>query len=184
VLAHSYEPTHDDAARLLEQAATLDALATRKREEASELAREAAELRIEVERITREPLTILANRAERGRRFEPDDTRFLDRIVDALATGPMAMAGLSDHVGASPARVRKAVARLVAVGSVKRTGNSRATRYELTECNDDAAPAPTPVRFRVISTTHPTAHELRDRDVAWTTAAPAVEGALPERDGD
>lgn len=187
----SYEPTYDDAARLLQQAVVLDALAERKREEARELAREAIELRVQAESITREPLTMVAVAASRHpARSIAEDTRFLDRIVAALEAGPLAMPALADHVGASPARVRKAVARLEAIGTVVKTGATRGTRYALAEDDDAgqaepvaAAPA-APIHLRVLSTTHPTAHELRDRDVAWTTAAPAEAGDLPERDGD
>lgn len=132
-----------DAERLRRQADALEERATALRAEARALGQEAIDLRVEADRLTRAPLTILG-----APPAKPESTEFLERVVGVLeGVGPVAMRDLTEHLNATPARVRSALARLEELGTIRKTGIKRGTRYELTSEDDDTEEAAkTPVR--------------------------------------
>lgn len=129
----SYEPDAADAVRLLAQAETLRSRARALRAEAADLDTDATELVVAADRATRAPLVMLHPTPE-----PEDDTRFLDRIVSELeGAGPLSVAHLAEHLGATPARVRNGLARLESIGTVARRGIKSGTRYELAGADTD-----------------------------------------------
>lgn len=123
-----------DAGRLLRQARALDTRAEALRNEARELAREATDLRIEAGRLTRGPLEAAAAAGARG---EDPFTARVEAVLDG--SGALSMSDLTDHLNATPTRVRAALARLERDGRVARSGIKRGTRYRIVNADDEAA---------------------------------------------
>jgi DNA-binding transcriptional ArsR family regulator len=110
------------------------------------------------------------------------DPDFQGRVCATLAHSEgLSSHALAEHLGASQGRVRAALKRLEEAGKVVRTGATRRTRWFLA-----GEPEPEPVRTGVarlhVFTKTMDRRELEDRELAYTTEAPAVVGELPERD--
>jgi hypothetical protein len=152
----------------------LDARADALAREASDLRREAVELRLDAERMERTPLRIVTNdvvaRAEH-------DTVIMDRVLAVVERAGRVSSGyVADHLGITPARARAALTRLTDIGALERSGATRATRYFVPEPEPDRAGDP--VVLSVQTMTIPE-RELDDREVAWTTAEPADHSGTP-----
>lgn len=129
-------------------------------------------MRIDAERHARAPLRVV-NNTDVAR--EEHDTVVMDRVCAVVeAAGAVSSRYVAEHLDLPPARARAALARLVEVGAVVRTGVARGTRYAL-PVEDEPIPAGEPGEFRAnfLSSTHPTKAELRDREIVHTTAEPA-----------
>jgi hypothetical protein len=175
-----------DAERLRIQAHALERRARDLKAEASELMAEAVELRTDADRLEREPVRIRqadATARTRGRlSLVTADPDLQGRVCDTLARSEgLSSHALAEHIGCTQGRVRAALKRLEEAGRVVRSGAFRSTKWYIA-----GEPEPEPVRtgmatLRVFTKTM-NARELEDREVAYTTEAPAVVGELPERD--
>jgi DNA-binding transcriptional ArsR family regulator len=130
VLQQRLDDAHDTAARLLAQADALDERVRALRCQASDLSYDAMELRTQAERLTREPVGVLA----RPETHEVFQGRVLDVLNDA---GALSISDLADHLNASHTRLRQALATLEEAGLVRRTGIKRGTRYVAVGDDDD-----------------------------------------------
>lgn len=177
-----------DAERLRIQAHTLERRARALKAEASELMAEAVELRTDADRLEREPVRIGRRDATARTRTRGPlslvtaDPDFQARVCDTLAHSEgLSSHALAEHVGASQGRVRNALKRLEEARKVVRSGTTKNTRWYLA-----GEPDPEPVRTGTatlhVFTKTMDRRELEDRDLAYTTEAPAVAGALPELD--
>lgn len=103
---------------------------------------------------------------------------FAERVCELISAGGMTVAQIAEHLCAPRQRVKAVLGRLEDDGRVYRTGQTRSTRYHLAAPEPDRSGSAT---LRVFTKTMP-ARELEDREIAYTTEAPAVAGALPDRD--
>lgn len=176
--------------RLRSQADVLQARAFELRREAEDLLAEALELRNDADRLERAPIARAALRvAEAPPAFAQAsaerEAALARQVCAALARGPLGKQALADHLGLSSLRVRAILDKLVNAGTVERFGITSGTRYAL-------APEPEPVAEPTtaepenaelhVFTKELCERDLRDRRLAYTTAAPAElpEGAVPE----
>jgi DNA-binding transcriptional ArsR family regulator len=174
-----------DAERLRIQAHALERRARALKAEADELKAEAVELRTDADRLEREPVRIRQARCDRARApltLVTADPDFQGRVCATLAHSEgLSSHALAEHVGVTQARVRAALKRLEEAGKVVRTGAFRSTKWYVA-----GEPEPEPVRTGVatlhVFTKTMDRRELEDRELAYTTEAPAVAGELPERD--
>jgi DNA-binding transcriptional ArsR family regulator len=175
-----------DAERLRIQAHALECRARALKAEADGLKAEAVELRTDADRLEREPVRPRRRDATahaRGRlSLVTADPDFQGRVCATLAHSEgLSSHALAEHLGASQGRVRAALKRLEEAGKVVRTGATRRTRWFLA-----GEPEPEPARTGVarlhVFTKTMDRRELEDRELAYTTEAPAVVGELPERD--
>lgn len=131
-----------DSDRIREQAATLQKRADALYEQRMELLREVWAMEAEAERMDREderkPLPVKLAAASAAK--PETDTAFLERVVTFLETMDEASSSdVAEHLAVSQTRARTGLARLEAIGMVRRTGLKRGTRYRLL---DDDMPEP------------------------------------------
>lgn len=169
-----------DADRLRSQAAALRRRGLQLCQEGEDLKRDALELAMEADRLEIVPVTVKRDAPVTVPSGDDvaRDASFTARVAELLAGGGMTIRQVAEHLNTSRMRVRGALGRLEEAGAVYRSGYGSGTRYHGVE--------PDPVRtgtatLHVFTKTTP-ARELEDREVAWTTEAPAEVGALPERD--
>jgi len=162
-----------DADRLRAQADALQRRGFELCRMGEELKAEAVELRTDADRLERESAGLVARRpALVDVSATPDhDAVFLARVADLLGqAGGMTVSQIAEHLGTSRLRVKAACRRGEEAGALFRTGQTRGTRFHRVEAEPDRAGEP--VRLHVFTKTMP-ARELEDREVAWTTEAPA-----------
>jgi ABC-type phosphonate transport system ATPase subunit len=173
--------------RLREQASALQRRAFELIREADALKAEAVELRTDADRLDREPVRVAVGAGTRVLpRLVPNDepagdhdVEYMGRVRDLLATaGGMTVRQVAEHTHTSATRARAALGRMEALGVVTKFGRTAGTRYTLVE--DE--PKRTGVATLHVFTKTMNRRELVDREVAWSTEAPAVVGALPARD--
>lgn len=175
-----------DAERLRIQAHALERRASDLREEAAELKAEAVALRTDADRLEREPVRVGTRHVSvRGRAslaLVAADPDLQGRVCATLAHSEgLSSHALAEHIGCTQGRVRATLKRLEGAGKVVRSGAFRSTKWYLA-----GEPEPEPVRTGTatlhVFTKTMSKRELEDREVAYTTEAPAVVGELPERD--
>lgn len=134
-----------DAQRLRDQAKSLHAHADALKEQRMEVLREAWSLEATADRLdaeTTRPSTA-PKLAVVGIKHPETDTAVLERVAEFLATVEDATsASVAEHVNLTQTRARTALARLEAIGLVRRSGLKRGTRYMLIP-EDSPAPEPT-----------------------------------------
>lgn len=122
---------YDDPTVLESMVDALEKRAEQLRVQRSEILQEAADMRARVSSIQRRPVEIISRRpSPHGQGEIP--TAHLDAIVDVVqALGECTSTQIEEHTGLSKGQVRARLQRLEQLGTVRRTGLKRGTRWLL-----------------------------------------------------